>query len=206
MKEERRSSSDHRSQQQQQQQHHSVREKTVEQRQPTYEEDDHNINNNNVEHCKQEKAVEQLEVQIAPQVNLQERIQMFEGPRRGVKTDAELLRASSRHHNRAAGSGPSRATAKRKTPLPLVEPVKREKPARPTYAASARKVLMSSARGLMRLQGTMASLASLYVNEKFEEGAPCQVAGCPLNPDTRVRRGRRTGNRATFFIIIRELR
>ena len=59
---------------------------------------------------------------------------------------------------------------------------------RPSYAASARKVLMSSTRGLMRLQGTLSSnLSSLYVNEMFEDGSPCRVRGCPLNPTTRVR-------------------
>ena len=58
---------------------------------------------------------------------------------------------------------------------------------KPSYAASARKVLMSSTRGLMRLQGTLSSnLSSLYVNEMFEDGSPCRVRGCPLNPTTRV--------------------
>ena len=60
---------------------------------------------------------------------------------------------------------------------------------RPGYAANARKVLMSSTRGLMRLQGTMSSnLSSLYVNDRFEDGAPCLAVGCPLNPRTRVSR------------------
>ena len=60
---------------------------------------------------------------------------------------------------------------------------------RPGYAAQARKVLMSSGRGLLRLQGTMSSnLSSLYVNDRFEDGAPCLAVGCPLNPRTRVSR------------------
>ena len=69
---------------------------------------------------------------------------------------------------------------------------------KPSYAASARKVLMDSARGLSRLQERMQDLvhdsltsnvSSLYVNETFEDGKPCQVKGCPLNPTTRVRQG-----------------
>ena len=69
---------------------------------------------------------------------------------------------------------------------------------KPSYAASARKVLMDSARGLSRLQERMQDLvhdsltsnvSSLYVNETFEDGKPCQVKGCPLNPTTRVRHG-----------------
>ena len=58
---------------------------------------------------------------------------------------------------------------------------------RPGYAANARKVLMSSTRGLLRLQGTMSSnLSSLYINDNFEDGQPCLAPGCPLNPRTRV--------------------
>ena len=58
---------------------------------------------------------------------------------------------------------------------------------RPGYAANARKVLMSSTRGLMRLQDTMSSnLSSLYINDNFEDGQPCLAPGCPLNPRTRV--------------------
>ena len=69
---------------------------------------------------------------------------------------------------------------------------------KPSYAASARKVLMDSARGISRLQERMQDLvhdsltsnvSSLYVNETFEDGKPCQVKGCPLNPTTRVRHG-----------------
>ena len=73
--------------------------------------------------------------------------------------------------------------------------------ARPTYAASARQVLMTSARGLMRLQGTLASLSSIYVNERFEEGAPCAVTGCPLNPDTRVREAKGPGCSIRFVVL-----
>lgn len=63
---------------------------------------------------------------------------------------------------------------------------------KPSYAASARKVLMSSGRGLLRLQGSLgrgrsASPQSLYVNDQFPEAAPCPAQGCPLNPRTRVR-------------------
>lgn len=58
---------------------------------------------------------------------------------------------------------------------------------KPSYAASARKVLMSSTRGLMRLQGSLSSnLSSLYVNDVFQDGQPCPAVGCPLNPKTRV--------------------
>lgn len=58
----------------------------------------------------------------------------------------------------------------------------------PSYAASARRVLMCSTRGLLRLQDTLTSnLSSVYVNSKFEDGQPCRVSGCPLNPNTRVR-------------------
>ena len=56
--------------------------------------------------------------------------------------------------------------------------------ARPSYAASARQVLMSSTRGLMRLRAP--SLSSLYINDVFQDGQPCQAVGCPLNPKTRV--------------------
>ena len=63
---------------------------------------------------------------------------------------------------------------------------------KPSYAASARKVLMSSGRGLLRLQGSLGrgrstSPQSLYVNDQFPEAAPCPAQGCPLNPRTRVR-------------------
>ena len=58
---------------------------------------------------------------------------------------------------------------------------------RPSYAASARQVLMSSTRGLMKLRGSVSpSLASLYINDVFQDGHPCQAQGCPLNPRTRV--------------------
>ena len=60
---------------------------------------------------------------------------------------------------------------------------------RPSYAASARQVLMSSTRGLMKLRGrdsVSPSLASLYINDVFQDGHPCQAQGCPLNPRTRV--------------------
>ena len=61
---------------------------------------------------------------------------------------------------------------------------------RPSYAASARRVLMDSARGLARLQDSLTSnLSSLYVNDSFEDGVPCRVLGCPLNPATRVSGG-----------------
>ena len=62
---------------------------------------------------------------------------------------------------------------------------------KPSYVNGARKVLMTSARGLRNIQGTLASLSSLYVNDMFDEDAPCQVDGCPLNPKTRVRRSHR---------------
>ena len=67
---------------------------------------------------------------------------------------------------------------------------------KPSYAASARRVLMDSARGLSRLQTSLqdivqdslsSNISSLYVNETFEDGKPCRVKGCPLNPTTRVR-------------------
>ena len=67
---------------------------------------------------------------------------------------------------------------------------------KPSYAASARRVLMDSARGLSRLQASLqdivqdslsSNISSLYVNETFEDGKPCRVKGCPLNPSTRVR-------------------
>ena len=67
---------------------------------------------------------------------------------------------------------------------------------KPSYAASARRVLMDSARGLSRLQASLqdivqdslsSNISSLYVNETFEDGKPCRVKGCPLNPTTRVR-------------------
>ena len=70
---------------------------------------------------------------------------------------------------------------------------------KPSYAASARRVLMDSARGLSRLQASLqdivqdskdslsSNISSLYVNETFEDGKPCRVQGCPLNPTTRVR-------------------
>ena len=67
---------------------------------------------------------------------------------------------------------------------------------KPSYAASARRVLMDSARGLSRLQASLqdivqdslsSNVSSLYVNETFEDGKPCRVKGCPLNPTTRVR-------------------
>ena len=67
---------------------------------------------------------------------------------------------------------------------------------KPSYAASARRVLMDSARGLSRLQNSLqdivqeslsSNISSLYVNETFEDGKPCRVKGCPLNPTTRVR-------------------
>ena len=60
---------------------------------------------------------------------------------------------------------------------------------RPSYAASARQVLMSSTRGLMKLRGrdsVSPSLASLYINDVFQDGHPCLAQGCPLNPKTRV--------------------
>ena len=50
------------------------------------------------------------------------------------------------------------------------------------------RALSHSTRGLKRLQDTLSSnLSSLYVNESFEDGRPCRVLGCPLNPTTRVR-------------------
>ena len=50
------------------------------------------------------------------------------------------------------------------------------------------RALNHSTRGLKRLQDTLSSnLSSLYVNESFEDGRPCRVRGCPLNPTTRVR-------------------
>ena len=59
---------------------------------------------------------------------------------------------------------------------------------KPSYAASARQVLMSSTRGLMKLQGSLSSnTSSLYINDTFQDGAPCPAIGCPLNPKTIVR-------------------
>ena len=57
-----------------------------------------------------------------------------------------------------------------------------------TQLASARRVIReSSLKGLKRLQGTLTSnLSSLYVNDRFEDGKPCRVRGCPLNPGTRA--------------------
>ena len=57
---------------------------------------------------------------------------------------------------------------------------------RPSYAASARRVLQSSTRRLTKLQDSLSTLSSIYVNECFEDGQPCRVRGCPLNPTTRV--------------------
>ena len=34
-------------------------------------------------------------------------------------------------------------------------------------------------------------VSSVYLNDKFEDGVPCQARGCPLNPLTRVRSARR---------------
>ena len=146
------------------------------------------------------------EVQVVPQFRLQDRIQKFEehskpkpqpltaaATGKSRKTPAvAALAAHSAHissvkiggssrgagNKRAAAGGPSATSA-----------------GRPTYAASARKVLMSSARGLLRLQSSLAaSMSSLYVNDMFEDGAPCQVTGCPLNPDTRVREHHQAGD------------
>ena len=50
------------------------------------------------------------------------------------------------------------------------------------------RALSHSTRGLGRVGGGLSSnLSSLYVNESFEDGRPCRVLGCPLNPTTRVR-------------------
>jgi hypothetical protein len=58
-----------------------------------------------------------------------------------------------------------------------------------------RKVLLCSARGLKRLQRQLedslpSNLSSLYINQHFEDGVPCPVKDCPLNPSARVRPGR----------------
>ena len=84
---------------------------------------------------------------------------------------------------------------------------------KPSYAASARRVLMDSARGLSRLQASLqdivqdskdslsSNISSLYVNETFEDGKPCRVQGCPLNPTTRVRqRWASSEHRARAFL------
>ena len=34
-------------------------------------------------------------------------------------------------------------------------------------------------------------VSSVYLNDKFQDGVPCQAKGCPLNPATRVRVARR---------------
>jgi hypothetical protein len=54
-------------------------------------------------------------------------------------------------------------------------------------------VLLCSARGLKRLQRQLedslpSNLSSLYINQHFEDGVPCPVKDCPLNPSARVRR------------------
>ena len=116
---------------------------------------------------------------ILPQV--QDRIQIFEP---SIKTKPMYAHPHRKPQQRTNRNKPPEAAL---SVYPPPSTGAYDRPARPTYAASARKVLVSSARGLMALQGTLASLSSLYVNESFEEGAPCQVEGCPLNPNTRVR-------------------
>ncbi len=120
-----------------------------------------------------EKAPETSEVQIFPSFKLQDRIQRFEP---GSKV------AEEEHYKKPD----MRLKHAMKQGQPLVPTADLDK--RPNYVNSAKRALMSSARGLRNIQGTLASLSSLYVNDMFDDEAPCQVDGCPLNPKTRVRR------------------
>jgi hypothetical protein len=62
----------------------------------------------------------------------------------------------------------------------------------PDIPSDNRKVLLCSARGLKKLQQQLedslpSNLSSLYINQHFEDGTPCPVKNCPLNPSARVR-------------------
>ena len=107
---------------------------------------------------------------------------------------SEVVIASHSHHHNNNNNNNNNNLSNSSYYKHLRNPVARG--LKPSYAASARRVLMDSARGLSRLQNSLqdivqeslsSNISSLYVNETFEDGKPCRVKGCPLNPTTRVR-------------------
>ena len=119
-------------------------------------------------------------------------VQQQEQHQERLPESSEVVIASHSHHN--SNNNNNNLSSNSSYYKHLRNPVARG--LKPSYAASARRVLMDSARGLSRLQNSLqdivqeslsSNISSLYVNETFEDGKPCRVKGCPLNPTTRVR-------------------